>query len=91
MCTGQRKEGNNEGTVPGTSQAPAIALPKGSGTIRGIEEKFAVNLVTGSLTISVATGPGGTHEEGAGETAFMANTGARQAQRRGPPWDSLHR
>ncbi|BFU96282.1 MAG: RHS repeat-associated core domain-containing protein [Nitrospira sp.] len=39
---------------------PAIALPKGGGAIRGIGEKFGVNPVTGtgSLTIPIFTSPG---------------------------------
>ena len=40
--------------------APAIAMPKGGGAIRGIGEKFAANPVTGtgSLIIPIATSPG---------------------------------
>ena len=39
---------------------PALSLPKGGGSIRGIGEKFAANPVTGtgSFTIPVATSPG---------------------------------
>src|SRR5258708_28819362 len=39
---------------------PAISLPKGGGAIRGIGEKFAVNPVTGtgSLTVPIAASPG---------------------------------
>src|SRR5437899_2605869 len=42
------------------AQAPTISLPKGSGAIRGIGEKFAANPVTGngSMTIPIATSPG---------------------------------
>ena len=40
---------------------PAISLPKGGGTIRGIGEKFSVNPVTGGGSLSVpiftSTGP----------------------------------
>lgn len=38
---------------------PALSLPKGGGSIRGIGEKFAANPVTGtgSFSISVATNP----------------------------------
>jgi RHS repeat-associated protein len=40
--------------------APAIALPKGGGAVRGIGEKFAANPVTGtgSTTVPIATSPG---------------------------------
>jgi RHS repeat-associated protein len=39
---------------------PSISLPKGGGAIRGIDEKFAANPVTGtgSMTVSIATSPG---------------------------------
>jgi RHS repeat-associated protein len=39
---------------------PAIALPKGGGAIRGIDEKFAANPVTGtgSMSVLIATSPG---------------------------------
>ncbi|MGE5290320.1 MAG: SpvB/TcaC N-terminal domain-containing protein [Micromonosporaceae bacterium] len=42
------------------SAAPAIALPKGGGAIRGIGEKFAANPVTGtgSLSVPIFTSPG---------------------------------
>lgn len=42
------------------ARAPAIALPKGGGAIRGIGEKFAANPVTGtgSLTVPIYTSPG---------------------------------
>ena len=39
---------------------PAITLPRGSGAIRGIDEKFAANSVTGTglMTVPIATSPG---------------------------------
>lgn len=42
--------------------APSISLPKGGGAIRGIGEKFAANPVTGtgSMTVPIATSPGGS-------------------------------
>ena len=45
---------------PRQSVAPAISLPKGGGSIRGIGEKFAANPVTGTGTLSVpiASSPG---------------------------------
>ena len=41
-------------------RAPAVALPKGGGAIRGIGEKFGANPVTGtgSMTVPIATSPG---------------------------------
>ena len=41
-----------------TLSAPAIALPKGGGAIRGIGEKLAANLVTGWMSVPIATSPG---------------------------------
>jgi hypothetical protein len=40
--------------------APSLNLPKGGGAIRGIDEKFAANPVTGtgSLTVPIYAGPG---------------------------------
>ena len=40
--------------------APQISLPKGGGAIRGIDEKFAANPVTGSgsMTVPIPTSPG---------------------------------
>src|SRR5919197_5385015 len=59
------KNGNkNQGQAPSEQKsgvtAPAISLPKGGGTIRGIGEKFAANPVTGtgSMTVPIATSPG---------------------------------
>lgn len=44
---------------PGQSAASAIALPKGGGAIRGIDEQFTVNPATGtaSLTVPFRTSP----------------------------------
>src|SRR5512146_2273094 len=43
-----------------STAAPAIALPKGGGAIRGIGEKFAANPVTGtgSMSVPIAASPG---------------------------------
>ena len=43
--------------------APSISLPKGQGSIRGIGERFAPNLVkdTGSMTVPIITGLGGSY------------------------------
>src|ERR1700729_3112181 len=51
------------GTAPPEASpftAPQISLPKGGGAIRGIDEKFAANPVTGtgSLSIPLALSPG---------------------------------
>src|SRR5215469_8478952 len=51
------------GTQPvssGQTPIPQISLPKGGGAIRGIDEKFTANPVTGtgSLTIPITTSPG---------------------------------
>jgi hypothetical protein len=61
--------------------APQISLPKGGGAIRGIGEKFAVNAVTGtsSMTVLIATSPGRSgfgpqlslsYDSGSGNGAF---------------------
>ncbi len=44
----------------GTIAAPQLALPKGGGAIRGIDEKFTANPATGTgaLTVPIATTPG---------------------------------
>ena len=59
-----RSSGDDGGPPPANeqffTQAPALALPKGGGAIRGLGEKFAANSVTGtgSMTVPVATSPG---------------------------------
>jgi len=63
MDASPRRESNGETTrIAGksASQAPAISLPKGGGAIRGIGEKFSVNPVngTGSLTVPIFASPG---------------------------------
>ena len=49
-------ESSNKGSA---FSAPSISLPKGGGAIRGIDEKFSVNPVTGtgSLSVSIFTSP----------------------------------
>lgn len=58
----QRKDGDNaeRTTRHGGIPAPTIQLSKGGGAIRGIDEKFAANTVTGtaSLSIPIQTSPG---------------------------------
>ncbi len=53
--TSSRKEGDNKKAAEskGSLSAPAITLPKGGGAIRGIEEKYSVNPVTGSASFSI--------------------------------------
>ena len=48
------------GTKPTPFTPPQIGLPKGGGAIRGIDEKFAANPVTGtgSLSVALALSPG---------------------------------
>ncbi len=50
----KRAEGNEPSPVP------SMPLPEDSGAIRGMGEKFAVNPVTGtgSMTVPIATSPG---------------------------------
>ena len=54
------KGGNGAGAEASPFTPPQISLPKGGGAIRGIDEKFAANPVTGtgSLSIPIATSPG---------------------------------
>jgi hypothetical protein len=51
---------NGAGTEPSAFTPPQINLPKGGGAIRGIDEKFTANPVTGtgSLSIPLALSPG---------------------------------
>jgi hypothetical protein len=57
-------------------QAPAISLPEGGGAIKGIGEKFAANLVTGSglLTIPLPARPG--HSGFGPQIILNCNSGA---------------
>ena len=45
--------GREDASRPGPNQAPAIALPKGGGALKAIDEKFSVNAVNGTAAISV--------------------------------------
>ncbi|UQA60396.1 SpvB/TcaC N-terminal domain-containing protein [Polyangium aurulentum] len=47
-------------TAPEAVKAPSPSLPKGGGAVRGLGEKFAASLVsgTGSLTVPIAVSPG---------------------------------
>jgi RHS repeat-associated protein len=55
MLTSPKKEGDNkEATGEKTpASSPAISLPKGGGAIRDIGEKFSINPVTGTSSLSV--------------------------------------
>ena len=55
MSTADERPNGAEGAA-----VPAISLPKGGGAIRGIGEKFAANLATGtgSISVPIATTPG---------------------------------
>jgi RHS repeat-associated protein len=54
------KDDNSRTDGPNSVPLPTVSLPKGGGAIRGVGEKFAANLVTGtgSLTIPLAASPG---------------------------------
>ncbi len=58
----QKKDARSKESEPTgkAGPAPSISLPKGGGAIRGIDEKFAANPVTGtgSMTVPIATSPG---------------------------------
>jgi RHS repeat-associated protein len=62
MINGPGSNGDQPDTTgPGKSTAaPTISLPKGGGAIRGIDEKWSANPVTGtgSLTVPISTSPG---------------------------------
>lgn len=85
-----KQDGNQKAATNGSSQdsasagsspLPSISLPKGGGAIRGIDEKFSANPVTGTgaMTVSIATSPGRSgfgpqlslsYDSGAGNGAF---------------------
>src|SRR5438093_8020480 len=56
---GREAQDGTSSTSP-SSSPPSISLPKGGGAIRGIGEKFAVNPVTGtgSMSVPIATSLG---------------------------------
>lgn len=61
MNAGGNSNGDTRsGTEPSPFTPPQISLPKGGGAIRGIDEKFAANPVTGtgSLSIALPVSPG---------------------------------
>src|SRR4051794_38416118 len=55
----QRTESSSNGSNNSTVgkdffiQAPTISLPKGGGAIKGIEEKFQVNAITGTSSFNI--------------------------------------
>jgi RHS repeat-associated protein len=77
----QPQPADDSAQAPGQVSAPTITLPKGGGAIRGIGEKFGVNPVTGtgSMTVPIATSPGRSgfgpqlslsYDSGSGNGAF---------------------
>src|SRR6266699_2554022 len=70
MLNNENKQGGNQKAATdgsshdsasaSSSPLPSISLPKGGGAIRGIDEKFSANPVTGtgSMTVSIAASPG---------------------------------
>src|SRR5690348_10831978 len=85
-----KQGGNQKAGAGGSSQDsasassslhPSISLPKGGGAIRGIDEKFSANPVTGtgSMSVTIATSPGRSgfgpqlalsYDSGAGNSPF---------------------
>src|SRR5712691_7670189 len=53
-ATARGGQGDASQEVPSAFAPPQIALPKGGGAIRGIDEKFSANPVTGTGSLSVA-------------------------------------
>jgi RHS repeat-associated protein len=54
----ENRDGRNGRTTPSNATgavptAPALSLPKGGGAIRGIDEKFSTNLVTGTASFAI--------------------------------------
>jgi hypothetical protein len=60
QAQGGTAQAERPGSGNSASAAPAVALPKGGGAIRGMSEKFAANPVTGtgSTTVPIITSPG---------------------------------
>src|SRR6266550_5510494 len=79
--TRAEQDSTNEADSKVHVEAPELTLPKGGGAIRGIGEKFGVNPVngTGSMTVPVYASPGRsgfgpqlslTYDSGAGNGPF---------------------
>jgi len=49
----QRLKTDGGKTKPNAIETPSIALPKGGGAIKGIDEKFSVNAVNGTASFSI--------------------------------------
>ena len=47
------KDGDGDKSPYYKSQAPSISMPKGGGALKGIDEKFTVNAVNGTASLSV--------------------------------------
>ena len=52
--TGASSAADSTGGAPFVVDAPAVSLPVGGGAIRGIDEQFEVNAVTGTLSLAIA-------------------------------------
>src|SRR4051794_35054840 len=59
-----------------TPQAPAISLPKGGGALRSIDEKFSVNAVNGSCSLSIPLPFSKTRSGLDGSIALQYNSGS---------------
>src|SRR5712691_6846251 len=59
-ATARGGQGDASQEVPSAFAPPQIALPRGGGAIRGIDEKFSANPVTGtaSTSVPIPTSPG---------------------------------
>src|SRR5438270_11363227 len=58
--TGAGEGATGNAASPSAVAVPTVTLPKGGGAIRGLGEKFGVNLAsgTGSMSVPIATSPG---------------------------------
>lgn len=63
--------GPSAGVPQSTPSLPAIALPKGGGAIRGIDEKLTVNRPTGTASMTVAV-PSTPARQGFGPTLVLS-------------------
>ena len=51
---GVKSLATNLATKPNAIEVPSIALPKGGGAIKGIDEKFSVNAINGTASFSIS-------------------------------------
>ena len=66
---------NTSNDGPANVEIPKISLPKGGGAIKGIDEKFQVNAVTGTAGLSVSL-PFSSSRGGAPSLGISYNSGA---------------